>query len=91
MARAGAVRVLTDGHHHQVYRGKPEIIAFLETLLSEQEQFQAVLRQILEEHDGLTVEQIYACVRECQGDPAVSTTCPWSLPTRRSPCRISSL
>ncbi len=71
MARAGAVRVLTDGHHHQVYRGLQAIDDFLETLLTLQEQFQTVLRQILEEHDGLTVEQIYACVRERQGDPAV--------------------
>ncbi len=71
MARAGAVRVLTDGHHHQVYRGQQEIISFLETLLTDQEQFQAVLRQILQEHDGLTVEQIYAFVRQRRDDPAV--------------------
>ncbi len=71
MARAGAVRLLTDGHHHQIYRGKPEVVAFLETLLTEQEHFQAVLRQILEERDGLTVEQIYASVRQRRGDPAV--------------------
>jgi len=71
MARAGAVRLLTDGHHHQVYRGQQEVVAFLETLLTEQEHVQAVLRQILEEHDGLTVEQIYASVRQRRGDPAV--------------------
>jgi hypothetical protein len=71
MARAGAVRVLTDGHHHQVYRGQQEVVAFLEALLTEQEHFQAVLRQILEEHDGLTVEQIYASVRQRCGDPVV--------------------
>jgi len=71
MARAGAVRLLTDGHHHQVYRGQQEVVAFLETLLTEQEQFQAVLRQILEEHDGLTVGQIYASVRERRDDPVV--------------------
>jgi glyoxylase-like metal-dependent hydrolase (beta-lactamase superfamily II) len=71
MARAGAVRVLTDGHHHQVYQGQQEIISFLETLLTEQEQFQAVLRQILQEHDGLAVEQIYAFVRQRRDDPAV--------------------
>jgi glyoxylase-like metal-dependent hydrolase (beta-lactamase superfamily II) len=71
MARAGAVRVLTDGHHHQVYRGQQEVVAFLETLLTEQEHFQTVLRQILEEHDGLTVEQIYTSVRQRSGDPAV--------------------
>jgi glyoxylase-like metal-dependent hydrolase (beta-lactamase superfamily II) len=71
MARAGAVRLLTDGHHHQVYRGQQEIISFLETLLTEQEQFQTVLKQILEEYDGLSVEQIYATVRERQGEPAV--------------------
>lgn len=71
MARAGAVRVLTDGHHHQVYRGKQEIDDFLETLLTDQEQFQTVLKQILEEHDGLTVEQIYAAARERRDDPGV--------------------
>jgi glyoxylase-like metal-dependent hydrolase (beta-lactamase superfamily II) len=71
MAHAGAVRVLTDGHHHQVYRGQQEIIAFLETLLTKQEQFQTALRQILQEHDGLTVEQIYVAVRERRGDLGV--------------------
>ena len=71
IARAGAVRVLTDGHHHQVYRGQQAIISFLETLLTEQEQFQTVLKQILEEYDGLTVEQIYACIQQRRGDPAV--------------------
>ena len=71
MARAGAVRLLTDGHHHQVYRGEPEIISFLETLLTDQEQFQTVLRQILEEHDGMTVEQIYATIRQLGSDPVV--------------------
>ena len=30
-----------------------------------------VLRQILQEHDGLTVEQIYASVRQRRDDPAV--------------------
>ena len=71
MARAGVVRLLTDGHHHQVYQGQQEVVAFLETLLTEQEQFQTVLRHILEEHDGLTVEQIYASVRQRSGDPVV--------------------
>jgi glyoxylase-like metal-dependent hydrolase (beta-lactamase superfamily II) len=71
MARAGAVRVLTDGHHHQVYQGQQEIDDFLETLLTDQQHFQTVLRQILEEHDGLTVEQIYASVRERCDDPGV--------------------
>ena len=71
MARAGAVRVLTDGHHHQVYRGQQEIDDFLQTLLTDQEQFQTVLRQILEEHDGLTVVQIYTFVRQRRDDPGV--------------------
>ncbi len=71
MARADAVRMLTGGHHHQVYRGQQAVVAFLETLLTEQEQFQAVLRQILEEHDGLTAGKIYASIRQRRDNPIV--------------------
>jgi hypothetical protein len=71
MASAGAVRLLTDGHHHQVYRGQEEVIAFLGTLITEQEHFLAVLQEILEEHEGLTVGQVYTYVRQRQGDPVV--------------------
>lgn len=72
MAENGAVRLLTDGHHHQVYQGQHDIVAFLQTLLTEQEHFQAVLREILREHDGLTVGQIYAAVRAHRDDPVVA-------------------
>jgi hypothetical protein len=46
-------------------------MAFLETLITEQEHFQAVLREILEEHEGLTVGQVYTHVRQRHGDPVV--------------------
>jgi glyoxylase-like metal-dependent hydrolase (beta-lactamase superfamily II) len=71
MTTAGVVRLLTDGHHHQVYQGRQEVLAFLGTLLTEQEHFQAVLREILEEHEGLTVGQVYAHVRQRHDDPMV--------------------
>jgi glyoxylase-like metal-dependent hydrolase (beta-lactamase superfamily II) len=71
MASAGAMRLLTDGHHHQVYQCQEEVVAFLGTLITEQEHFQAVLREILEEHEGLTVGQVYARVRQRHDDPVV--------------------
>ncbi|HEX9133233.1 MAG TPA: MBL fold metallo-hydrolase [Ktedonobacteraceae bacterium] len=71
MVSAGAIRLLIDGHHQQVYRGQDEIIAFLGTLITEQEHFQAVLREILEEHEGLTVAQVYTHLRQRQDDPVV--------------------
>ncbi len=71
MADAGAISLLVDGHHHQVYRGKQEVVAFLGTLLTEHEHFQAVLRKILEEHDGLTVSEVYFHLRQLQEDPVV--------------------
>jgi hypothetical protein len=63
MAYASAIHMLTDGHHHRVYRGQEQIVKFLETLLNEHEHFQDVLRGILEDQDGLTVGQVYAQVR----------------------------
>lgn len=71
MASAGAIRLLTDGHHHQVYQGQEEVVAFLGTLLSEHTHFQAVLRAILEERDGLTIGQVYTHIRQRHGDPVV--------------------
>jgi glyoxylase-like metal-dependent hydrolase (beta-lactamase superfamily II) len=71
MASTGAIRQLTDGHHQQVYKSQEEMVAFLGTLLREHTHFQAVLRAILEEHDGLTVGQIYTHVRQRHGDPVV--------------------
>jgi glyoxylase-like metal-dependent hydrolase (beta-lactamase superfamily II) len=71
MASAGALRLLTDGHHQQVYRGQEEVVAFLGTLVTEQEHFQAVLREILEEHNGLTVGQVYARIQQRHDDPVV--------------------
>lgn len=71
IASAGAVRLLIDGHHQQVYRGQEEVVTFLGTLLSEQEHLQAVVREILAEHEGLTVGQIYAQVRQRQSDPVM--------------------
>lgn len=71
MASVGAVKLLTDGHHQKVYRGKEEVVVFLEILLTEHEHFQSVLKDILEKHDGLTVGEVYACVRQRHDDPVV--------------------
>lgn len=71
MASSGALDLLIDGHHHQVYRGKQEMTEFLTTLLTEQERFQAVLREIIEEHNGPTVGQVYAYIRQRHDDPAI--------------------
>lgn len=72
MASSGAVSLLIDGHHHQVYREKEEeVTKFLETLLIEQEHFQALLRKIIEEHDGLTVAQVYEYIRQLHDDLVV--------------------
>jgi len=71
MAAAGAVQLLTDGHHHMVYRGQDDAVAFLGTLLAEHKHFQAVLRDIVEAHDGLTVDEIYKLVRQRIADPVV--------------------
>lgn len=73
MASSGAVSLLIDGHHHQVYREKEEeeVTKFLETLLTEQEHFQALLRKIIEEHDGLTVAQVYEYIRQRHDDLVV--------------------
>lgn len=71
MASSGAVSLLIDGHHHQIYRGKEEVTEFLETLLTEQEHFQALLRKTIEEHDGLTVAQVYRYIRQRHDDLVV--------------------
>ncbi|MGE5601389.1 MAG: MBL fold metallo-hydrolase [Clostridia bacterium] len=71
IASSGELRMLIDGHHHHVYRGKEEVAEFLETLLTEQEHFQALLRKIIEEHDGLTIAQVYKYIRQCDDDPVV--------------------
>ncbi len=71
MASAGAISLLADGHHHQVYRGKQEVVLFLETLLSEHDHFQAVLAEILKEHDGLTVGEVYFHLRQLKKDDPV--------------------
>jgi hypothetical protein len=71
MAHAGALEVLTDGHHHQAYQEQEEVVEFLETLLREHEHFQDVLRGILKENDGLTVGQVYSQVRQRHEHPAI--------------------
>lgn len=69
MAADGAVRLLTDAHHHTVYHGQDDVVAFLQTLLFEHDHFQAVLREILDGHDGLTVAEIHTELRRRRGDP----------------------
>ena len=71
MASSGALSMLIDGHHQRVYRGKKEITELVNTLLIEQEHFQAVLKEIIEKHNGLTVGQIYAYIRQRHDDPAI--------------------
>ena len=71
MASSGSLSLLIDGHHPRAYRGKEEITKFLSKLLTDQEHFQAVLREIIEEHKGLTVGQIYELVRKRKGDPVI--------------------
>jgi glyoxylase-like metal-dependent hydrolase (beta-lactamase superfamily II) len=71
MTRAGDVQLLTDGHHHQIYRGSDEIEPFLERFITVREHFQQALANIMEKGDGLTVPQVYARVQTCGDDPAV--------------------
>jgi glyoxylase-like metal-dependent hydrolase (beta-lactamase superfamily II) len=85
MASAGAIALLTDGHHQQVYQGQEEVIAFLGTLITEQEHFQAVLKEILEEHEGLTVGQVYTHMRQRQDDPVVQQYLSLEFPTLPMP------
>ena len=73
MASAGAVSLLINSHFISpaVYRGQEEVVPFLETLLNEHDRFQVVLREILENHDGLTVSEVYSYLRQRHVDPVV--------------------
>lgn len=71
MTGAGVVRLLVDGHHHTVYRGRDEAVAFLGTLLTEHNHVQAIVRDILDTHDGLTIDELYALVKQHDEDPIV--------------------
>jgi glyoxylase-like metal-dependent hydrolase (beta-lactamase superfamily II) len=72
MASAGAVSLLTEGHFHErIIRGQDEVVAFLGTILTEHDRFQDILREILEDHDGLTVGEVYAFVCQRHDDPVV--------------------
>ena len=71
MASLGNLSLLIDGHHPQAYRGREEIAEFLSKLLMDQEHFQTVLSEIIVEHEGLTVGQIYEYVRERRDDPVI--------------------
>ena len=73
MASAGAVSLLINSHFLSpaVYRGQDEVVPFLRTLLTEHDRFQVVLREILEDHDGLTVGEVYSYVCERRDDPVV--------------------
>jgi hypothetical protein len=47
------------------------VVAFLGTILTEHDRFQDILREILEDHDGLTVGEVYAFVCQRHDDPVV--------------------
>ena len=73
MASAGVVSLLINSHFLSpvVYQGRDETVPFLGTLLTEHDRFQVVLREILEEHDGLTVGEVYSYVRQRDSDPII--------------------
>ena len=73
MATAGAVSLLINSHFLSpaVYRGREEAVPFLETLLVEHDRFQVVLGEILAEHDGLTIGEVYTYLCRRHDDPAV--------------------
>ncbi len=73
MAAAGAVSLLINSHFLSpaVYWGQDEAVPFLETLLTEHDRFQVVLREILEDHDGLAVGEVYSYVCQRHDDPVV--------------------
>jgi glyoxylase-like metal-dependent hydrolase (beta-lactamase superfamily II) len=73
MASAGVVSLLINSHFLSpaVYHGQEEAVLFLGTLLSEHDRFQAVLGEILDEHDGLTVDEVYSYVRQRHDDPVI--------------------
>jgi len=73
MASAGVVSLLINSHFLSpaVYQGQDEVVPFLGTLLTEHDRFQAVLREILDDHDGLTVGEIYSYVCQRRNDPVI--------------------
>ncbi len=73
MATAGVVNLLINSHtlSPAVYHGKEEAVSFLGTIIDEHDRFQGVLREILEEQDGLTVSEVYSSLQQRQSDPAV--------------------
>ncbi len=73
MASAGVVSLMINSHFLSpaVYQGQAEVIPFLGTLMTEHDRFQAVLREILEDHDGLTVGEVYSYVGQRRNDPVV--------------------
>jgi glyoxylase-like metal-dependent hydrolase (beta-lactamase superfamily II) len=70
-ARSGDVKLLVDGHTHEVFRGADEITAYLGGILSDHEQFRGVLNEILQKEDGLTIGEIYSRLEQYRGVPAV--------------------
>jgi glyoxylase-like metal-dependent hydrolase (beta-lactamase superfamily II) len=71
MARAGEVAVLADGHHHRTYRGRKEIVAFLEGILEGDRRFREVLLGTVRRQPGLTVPEVYARLEEMRHEPVV--------------------
>ena len=69
MALSDKITILIDGHHEQIYHGKGQVVKLLQTLLEQQEHFQAVLREIIEDNNGLKVGQIYEHIRQLSHDP----------------------
>ncbi len=73
MASAGAVSLLINSHtlSPAVFRGQNEAVQSLSTLLVEHDRFQIALKEILEEHDGLTVGEVYSNLCQRHNDPVV--------------------
>jgi glyoxylase-like metal-dependent hydrolase (beta-lactamase superfamily II) len=71
VASAGVVSILADSHFPRVYRGRDEACEYLDSIVTEHDAFQAVLKQILAEHDGVSVGEVYGYVRQRIDDSTV--------------------
>jgi glyoxylase-like metal-dependent hydrolase (beta-lactamase superfamily II) len=72
MVRSDTVSVLTDGHHHRIYRGE-EILSFLEGILEADHRFRELLLETVSGHAGITVPEIYTRLQELPHEAVVRT------------------